>query len=68
MGGVDKGLVELDGRPMVAHVLARLAPQVGDVLVNANQNPERYARLRATRSCPTRSAASPARSPDCTRA
>ena len=26
MGGVDKGLVELDGRPMVAHVLARLAP------------------------------------------
>ena len=25
MGGVDKGLVELDGRPMVAHVLERLA-------------------------------------------
>ena len=42
MGGVDKGLVELDGRPMIAHVLARLAPQVGDVLVNANQNVERY--------------------------
>ena len=29
MGGVDKGLVELDGRPLVAHVIARLAPQVG---------------------------------------
>ena len=43
MGGVDKGLVELDGQPMVAHVLARLAPQVGDVLINANQNLERYA-------------------------
>jgi molybdopterin-guanine dinucleotide biosynthesis protein A len=43
MGGVDKGLVELDGKPMVAHVIARLAPQVGDVLVNANQNAERYA-------------------------
>ena len=43
MGGVDKGLVELDGRPMVAHVLARLAPQVGAVLINANQNAERYA-------------------------
>ena len=43
MGGVDKGLVELDGEPMVAHVLARLAPQVGAVLINANQNPERYA-------------------------
>jgi molybdopterin-guanine dinucleotide biosynthesis protein A len=43
MGGIDKGLVELDGQPMVAHVLARLAPQVGPVLINANQNPERYA-------------------------
>jgi molybdopterin-guanine dinucleotide biosynthesis protein A len=42
MGGVDKGLVDLDGRPMVAHVLARLAPQVGDVLINANQNLDRY--------------------------
>jgi molybdenum cofactor guanylyltransferase len=43
MGGVDKGLVELDGAPMVAHVLSRLAPQVGTVLINANQNPDRYA-------------------------
>jgi molybdopterin-guanine dinucleotide biosynthesis protein A len=42
MGGVDKGLVELDGRPMVAHVLARLAPQVDEVLINANQNGDRY--------------------------
>ena len=42
MGGVDKGLVELDGKPMVAHVLGRLAPQVGGVLINANQNAERY--------------------------
>jgi molybdenum cofactor guanylyltransferase len=43
MGGVDKGLVVLDGRPMVAHVLERLRPQVADVLINANQNTERYA-------------------------
>jgi molybdopterin-guanine dinucleotide biosynthesis protein A len=43
MGGVDKGLVLLDGRPLVAHVLARLAPQVADVLINANQNLDRYA-------------------------
>ncbi len=43
MGGVDKGLVELGGRPMVAHVLERLAPQVGAVVINANQNRERYA-------------------------
>ena len=45
MGGVDKGWVELDGTPMVAHVLARLAPQVGDVLINANQNLDRYRAL-----------------------
>ena len=45
MGGVDKGLVDLGGKPMVAHVLSRLAPQVGDVLVNANQNLDRYRAL-----------------------
>lgn len=43
MGGIDKGLVELDGRAMVAHVLERLAPQVDTLLINANQNAERYA-------------------------
>ena len=47
MGGVDKGLVELDGKPLVAHALARLAPQVGTILINANQNVERYAALGA---------------------
>ena len=45
MGGVDKGLVELDGKPLVAHALARLAPQVGAIVINANQNLERYAAL-----------------------
>jgi molybdopterin-guanine dinucleotide biosynthesis protein A len=43
MGGVDKGLVALSGQPMVAHVIARLAPQVGPLVINANQNGERYA-------------------------
>lgn len=43
MGGVDKGLVELDGKALAGHVIARLAPQVGTVIVNANQNAERYA-------------------------
>lgn len=43
MGGVDKGLVALDDRPMVEHVLQRLAPQVGTIIINANQNIERYA-------------------------
>ena len=45
MGGVDKGLQEFRGRPMVAHVLEALAPQVGELLVNANRNPEAYERF-----------------------
>jgi len=43
MGGVDKGLQSLRGRPMVAWVLERFAPQVDEVLINANQNLEEYA-------------------------
>lgn len=43
MGGVDKGLQGLDGRPLVRWVLERLAPQVDTVLISANQNLERYA-------------------------
>jgi molybdopterin-guanine dinucleotide biosynthesis protein A len=45
MGGVDKGLQLLHGKPMVAAVLARLAPQVDEILINANQNLEAYARF-----------------------
>ena len=43
MGGVDKGLVMFRGRPLVAHVLERLRPQVDTILINANRNPEGYA-------------------------
>jgi len=43
MGGVDKGLQPLHGKPMVEWVLERLRPQVGEILINANQNAERYA-------------------------
>ena len=42
MGSVDKGLQLLHGKPMVAHVLARLAPQVAEIIINANQNLEAY--------------------------
>ena len=45
MGGVDKGLQLLHGKPMIAAVLARLAPQVGEILINANQNLDAYARF-----------------------
>ncbi|QSX33582.1 molybdenum cofactor guanylyltransferase [Shewanella avicenniae] len=43
MGGDDKGLVELLGQPMVAHVLARIAPQVAQIRINANRNQAQYA-------------------------
>jgi molybdopterin-guanine dinucleotide biosynthesis protein A len=43
LGGVDKGLQELRGRPLVAHVIERFAPQVDELLINANRNRERYA-------------------------
>jgi len=42
MGGVDKGLQLLRARPMIEHVLERLRPQVGEIVINANQNLERY--------------------------
>jgi molybdopterin-guanine dinucleotide biosynthesis protein A len=42
MGGVDKGLQLLRGRPMVEWVLERLAPQVSELIVNANQNTQTY--------------------------
>ena len=44
MGGVDKGLVEVAGRPMVEHVLAAIEPQAGAVAINANRSAPRYAR------------------------
>ena len=45
MGTVDKGLVLLDGEPMVQHVLQRLAPQVDEILINANQHVDDYAAM-----------------------
>lgn len=45
MGGVDKGLQMLDGRPLAAHVSTRLAPQTGHILISANRNLDAYAAL-----------------------
>jgi molybdopterin-guanine dinucleotide biosynthesis protein A len=45
MGGADKGLLELRGRPLAAWVAERLAPQVDELLINANRNGEHYAAL-----------------------
>ncbi|MBC3870074.1 molybdenum cofactor guanylyltransferase MobA [Undibacterium oligocarboniphilum] len=38
MGQVDKGLQNFRGAPMALHALMRLSPQVGEIIINANQN------------------------------
>jgi molybdopterin-guanine dinucleotide biosynthesis protein A len=43
MGGGDKCLLPLAGRPLLAHVIARLTPQVGPLALNANGDPARFA-------------------------
>lgn len=45
MGGVDKGLVPLRGRPLVAHVLDALQPQVGTLMISANRHLDDYRSL-----------------------
>jgi molybdenum cofactor guanylyltransferase len=43
MGGRDKGLLPLAGKPMVEWVMAALKPQVADIIINANRNLDAYA-------------------------
>lgn len=40
--GTDKGLCPFRGRPMAAHAIERLAPQVGSVAINANRHLEAW--------------------------
>jgi molybdopterin-guanine dinucleotide biosynthesis protein A len=43
LGGVDKGLQPWRGLPLVDHALARLGPQVHEVMISANRNAPAYA-------------------------
>lgn len=43
MGGEDKPLVTLAGKSMLSRVIERLRPQVGDIVLNANGDPARFA-------------------------
>jgi molybdopterin-guanine dinucleotide biosynthesis protein A len=43
MGGGDKALRALGGRPLLAHALERAAPQVDRLMLNANGDPARFA-------------------------
>ncbi|MDP7392521.1 MAG: molybdenum cofactor guanylyltransferase MobA [Alphaproteobacteria bacterium] len=42
MGGGDKCLREVAGRPLLSHVIERILPQVDHVVLNANGDPERF--------------------------
>jgi|TARA_B110000238_G_C16130225_1_gene441106 molybdenum cofactor guanylyltransferase len=42
MGGTDKGLVALEGRPMIAYIIDALRLQVDSILINANRNISTY--------------------------
>ncbi|MCB1485286.1 MAG: molybdenum cofactor guanylyltransferase MobA [Hyphomicrobiaceae bacterium] len=43
--GGDKSFAELAGQPMIGHVIGRLAPQVPQVVINANGDSQRFARF-----------------------
>jgi molybdopterin-guanine dinucleotide biosynthesis protein A len=43
MGGGDKCLRPLGGRPILAHIIERLRPQVSDMIINANEDARRFA-------------------------
>jgi molybdopterin-guanine dinucleotide biosynthesis protein A len=46
LGGVDKALVALHHRPMLAHLLERLSPQADPVALSAAGDPSRFAGFR----------------------
>ena len=45
MGGGDKCLAKLAGRPLLSHVVERLRPQTATLVLNANGDPERFSRF-----------------------
>ncbi|MCG8324823.1 MAG: molybdenum cofactor guanylyltransferase [Thiotrichales bacterium] len=42
MGGEDKGLIKLNGRPMLEYIIEALQSQAGRLIINANRNISRY--------------------------
>jgi len=42
MGGEDKGLLQVQGKPMIEYIIDTLRSQVGQIIINANRNLERY--------------------------
>jgi len=43
MGGQDKGLIEWQGEPLIAHLQRKVRPLTDDLIISCNRNRERYA-------------------------
>ncbi len=42
MNGVDKGLIQFQNKPLIQHIINRLLPQVGEIIINANREIAQY--------------------------
>lgn len=42
MGGLDKGLIEWQGRPLIEHLIAAFQTQLSSLMINANRNQAIY--------------------------
>jgi molybdenum cofactor guanylyltransferase len=42
MNGTDKGLLPLNQKPLIQHVIERLTPQADEIIINANREIEKY--------------------------
>ena len=45
MGGVDKGLVQLQQKPLIQHTTNRIALQADEIIINANREIAQYQAL-----------------------
>ncbi|KQN52506.1 molybdenum cofactor guanylyltransferase [Pseudomonas sp. Leaf48] len=43
MGGQDKGLLDWQGEPLIAHLHRQTRPLTDDLIISCNRNPQRYA-------------------------
>ena len=44
MGRIDKGLILINGKPLIEYVIEAVKPQVDTLIINANRNQELYGR------------------------
>lgn len=44
MGGLDKGLINFCGRPLIEHILDAIKPQCKTIIINANRHIEQYSK------------------------